>query len=246
MSILKRTCAVFLLALAAATTAWSATPEECRAMHKHGRRAEARSCFQSLTITRDPYLRAEGFWGLAMFQEANEQFRAAVAQSPRNAAYRVRWGRLMKERFNSADAEDLFNEALEIDPRNAQAYLGLAIVSAGGFDSKAVQWANKALELDPKLVEAYELLANLLLEDSEPDKAAARADEALKLSGDALDAMAIHAAIEVLADRSLARLLADEDQLRQFHLWRGLRPGGSSSRAEPSLRGRHHVLPQGH
>jgi tetratricopeptide (TPR) repeat protein len=199
---LKRVCALLLLALAAAGTAWSATPEECQAMRKHGRRAEARACFQSLTLTRDPYLRAEGFWGLAMFQEANDQFRAAVAQSPRNATYRVRWGRLMKERFNSADAEDLFNEALEIDPQSAQAYLGLAIVSAGGFDHRAVQWATKALELDPKLVEAHELMANLLLEDSEPGKASARADEALKLSAEALDALAIHAAIEVLADRS--------------------------------------------
>jgi tetratricopeptide (TPR) repeat protein len=198
----KRICALLLLALAAAGTAWSATPEECQAMRKHGRRTEARACYQSLTVTRDPYLRAEGFWGLEMFQEANDQFRAAVAQSPKNAAYRVRWGRLMKERFNSADAEELFKEALEIDPNNAPAYLGLAVVSAGGFDPRAVQWAGKALELDHNLVEAHEVMAHLLLEDSEPGKAATRADEALKLSGEALDALAIHAAIEVLADRS--------------------------------------------
>jgi tetratricopeptide (TPR) repeat protein len=171
-------------------------------MRKHGRRPEARACYQSLTQLRDPYMRAEGFWGLSEFQDANEQFRLAVAQSPKNAMYRVRWGRLMKERFNGADASDLFNEALEIDPKNAQAYLGLAIVGSGSFDPKAVQWANKALEIDPKLVEAHELLANLLLEDSQPDKAAARADEALKISGEALDAMAVHAAIELLADRS--------------------------------------------
>ena len=197
-----RVLPLLVLVLAGAGTAWPATPEECQAMRKHGRRVEARACFQSLTLTRDPALRAEGFWGLGMFQEANDQFRAAVAQSPKIATYRVRWGRLMKDRFNSADAEDLFKEALEIDPKSAQAHLGLAIVSAGGFDSKAVQWVNKALKLDPRLVEAHELLANLLLEDSEPDKASARADEALKLSGEALDALAIHAAIEVLADRS--------------------------------------------
>jgi tetratricopeptide (TPR) repeat protein len=137
-----------------------------------------------------------------MHQEANEQFRAAVAQSPRNANHRVRWGRLLKERFNGADAEELFKEALEIDQNNAAAYVGLAVVSAGRFDHRALQWAGKALELDPKLVEAHELMAHLLLEDSEPDKASARADEALKLSGGALDAMAIHAAVEVLADRS--------------------------------------------
>src|SRR5262249_26064517 len=126
-----RICVVLLLVCVAAGPARAATPEECSSMIKHGRRPEARACYQSLTQLRDPYMRAEGFWGLSNFQDANEQFRAAVAQSPRNAMYRVRWGRLMIERFNRADATDLFNEALEIDPKSAQAYLGLAVVGAG-------------------------------------------------------------------------------------------------------------------
>ena len=42
----------------------------------------------------------------------------------------------------------------------------------------------------------------LALEDSQPDQAAAEADAALKISADALDAMAVHASIELLADRS--------------------------------------------
>src|SRR5208283_5817478 len=123
------------------------------------------------------------------------------AGAERNANYRVRWGRLMHERFNNPEAVNLFLEAVEIDPKNAQAYLGLALVSADGFDSKAVEWADKALTLDPKLVEAHELLARLALEDSNPAQATEQADAALKLSSEALDAMAIHAAIEVLADR---------------------------------------------
>ena len=137
-----------------------------------------------------------------MYQEANNQFRMAVAQSPANAMYRVRWGRLMHERFNNTDAANLFKEALQKDPKNAQAYYGLALVSADGFDSKAFEYVGKALELDPKLVEAHELKANLLLEDSDEGKAFTEADEALKISPEALDAMAIHAAIEILADRS--------------------------------------------
>jgi len=116
--------------------------------------------------------------------------------------YRVRWGRLMHERFNNTDAANLFNEALQKDPKNAQAYYGLALVSADGFDNKAIEYTAKAMELDPKLAEPHELMANLLLEDSDTDKAFAEADEALKLSSEALDAMAIHAAIETLADRS--------------------------------------------
>ena len=78
----------------------------------------------------------------------------------------------------------------------------MAIVSADGFDSKAVDYATRATVLDPKLVEAHELLANLALEDSRTDPAIEQADLAIKLSPDALDAMAIHAAVEVIADRS--------------------------------------------
>jgi cellulose synthase operon protein C len=181
---------------------WAAAPDDCRAMRKHGHRTEAQKCFESLTLARDPYLRAEGYWGLDRYQEANNEFRSAVAGSDRNATYRVRWGLLMHERFNNVEAENLFKEALERDAKNAQAYLGLALVSADGFDSKAVDWTAKALKLDPKLVEAHELAANLALEDSNPEQAVREADEALKLSPEALDAMAVHAAVEELADRS--------------------------------------------
>jgi Flp pilus assembly protein TadD len=188
--------------LAGASLARGATPDECQALRKHGHQAEAQKCYESLSTARDPYLRAEGDWGLEQYQEANNQFRIAVAQSPANAMYRVRWGRLLHERFNNTDADNLFQEALKLDPKNAQAYYGLALVSADGFDNKAIEYAAKAIELDPKLAEAHELMANLLLEDSDEAKAFAEADQALKISPEALDAMAIHAAIEVLADRS--------------------------------------------
>jgi cellulose synthase operon protein C len=194
---------IMCAALAAAPSfAWAVSPGECQTLRKHGRRVEAQTCFQALTQERDPYLRAEGYWGLEMYQQANDQFRAAISQADSNAMYRVRWGRLLHERFNNADAEDLFKEALARDPKNAQAYLGLALVSADGFDSKAIEWGAKAIELDPKLVEAHELLANLALEDSNTGEALHQADAAIDLSSDALDAMAIHASVEILADRS--------------------------------------------
>ena len=76
------------------------------------------------------------------------------------------------------------------------------IVSADGFDGKAPDYVSRALVLDPKLVEAHEFAANLALEDADTEHAVAEADEALRLSPDALNAMAIHAAVELLADRS--------------------------------------------
>src|SRR5260221_6550691 len=178
------------------------SPSDCATLRLHGRRTDALAGYQSLTLTADPYIRAEGDWGLELYQDANNEFRAAVAQADKNARYRVRWGRLLHDRFNDPEAANLFTEALQRDPKSADAYLGLALVSAGGFDSKALEYVTKALALDPKLLEAHELLANLALEDSDPAQAVKEADAALEISPDALDAMAIHAAADLLADRS--------------------------------------------
>lgn len=203
---MKRAIALVALCAAAivstAGRASSATPEECQKLRLHGESARAQSCFESLVRSSSAYLRAEGDWGLHLYDQANDEFRQAAAQDDRSALYRVRWGMLLHERFNNTDAEQLFKEALQRDPKDAQAYLGLALVSADGFDSKALEWTSKALELDPKLVAAHELAANLALEDSDVADALQQADQAIQLAPDALDAMAIHAAVEILADRS--------------------------------------------
>jgi len=155
-------CAVVCAAcLAGASLARGAPLEDCHALHKHGHRAEAQKCYESLTTARDPYLRAEGFWGTEMYQEANNQFRIASDGSPSNAMIRVRWGRLMHERFNNTEADNLFGEALQRDPKNAQAYYGLALVSADGFDSKAIEYTSKAIELDPSFQQPAEGLRRL-------------------------------------------------------------------------------------
>ena len=180
----------------------AATPTDCAAFRRHGHRAEAQACYQSLTLSADPYLRAEGAWGLEFYSDANNEFRNAVGRVDANAHYRVRWGRLMHERFNDAEAAKLFAEALERDAKNADAYLGLALVAAEGFDRKAREYAEKALELNPKLSEGHEVLANLALEDSNAAEAVKQADLAIELAPDALDAFAIRAAVEVVADRS--------------------------------------------
>jgi tetratricopeptide (TPR) repeat protein len=190
----------------------SRAPERCLGSRRHGHTTESRSCYQTLVREDDPYLRAEGYWGLGQYSAANEWFRQAVAQAPGNSQYRVRWGRLLHERFNDQEAQELFKEALAKDPRNAQAYIGLALVSADGFDDGAVEWTRKALAIDPQLAPAHELLATLALEDSEPQQAAAEADAALKITADSLDALAVHASIELLADRApevwIARMIA--------------------------------------
>lgn len=145
---------------------------------------------------------AESLWKQHRYSEANDTFRALVDAHPRSAAYRVRWGRLLLERFNKPDALQLFQEALKIDPNNAGAYLGIALVSAEGYENQAVEFAHKALAADAHLLEAQELLARLALEDNDPAKAIAEADRAIAMSPKAVQAKAIRATIDWLNDKA--------------------------------------------
>jgi tetratricopeptide (TPR) repeat protein len=197
----RRILVIPILLLACAVSAPAVAPPDCWTQRKHGHNTEARACFEALARSGDAYFRAEGFWGLEQWEQANEQFRLATQSANSKALYKVRWGMLLHERFNDAEAADLFREALAKDSTSAEAYLGLALVSAEGFDGKAAEYLAKAIELDPKLADAHELMADLALANDDPDTATAEADKAIALDKDALDAMAIRAAIELITDR---------------------------------------------
>ncbi len=188
----------FLFAFAAATQA--SVPTDCWKLRKHGHPADAQTCFENLTRSGDAYFRAEGFWGLEAWEQANAQFRLATQPANSKTLYKVRWGMLLHERFNDSDAVGLFREALAKDSSNADAYLGLAVVSTDGFDGKAAEYLAKAIQLDPKLAAAHELMADFALANDDRDAARAEADKAIALEDDALDGLAIRAAIELIAD----------------------------------------------
>ena len=187
------------------------TLDSCRQHYRSGHLQESASCYQSLLAAPDPYVRAEANWALGRYQDANDNFRKAVALHPKNPDYRVRWGRLYLDREQNQDAADLFQEALEINGSHAGALVGMALVASQGFDSTAAEFAQKALAADPKLVEAQVLLAAMALEDNNPEKAAEEADKALAIDGDSLEALAVKATIDLLDDKPdtphLARIL---------------------------------------
>jgi cellulose synthase operon protein C len=144
---------------------------------------------------------AETLWRAHDYEGANNAFKALVAAQPKNATYRIRWAELFEERFNPEEAAKLYQEALEIDPKNAKALLGLAGIAATNFDPKAKEFAKQALEIDPKLYHAHELIARVDLEDDNQKEAIQEADAALTIEPTALDAIAVHAAIDLLADK---------------------------------------------
>ena len=197
---MRHLASIAILFLMSVGTVSIAQAPDCWKLLKLGH--DPRPCFERMTQSNDPLVRGEGFWGLQQWDQANSQIRLSAESANSPAEDKVRWGELLRERFNNSDAADLFREALEKDPKNAQAYFGLAKISADTFDGHAAEYALKALSIDPKLYEAHELLADVALMNDDRNTATTEADKAIAIAPDALDAMAIHAAIEILADRS--------------------------------------------
>src|SRR5579863_3683553 len=136
---------------------------------------------------------AEDLWKQHELLQANDIFRALVDKYPDNPDYRVLWGRLFLEHAKADDiqtASDLFNEALKLKKDHPGALVGLALIEAANYGSKAAPLAQKALESDPKCVEAYELLARLALEDNNNAKAEDLAKKALAIDSHDVQAKA--------------------------------------------------------
>jgi len=155
----------------------------------------------ALSLPAQTLDQAEALWKARRYNEANEIFKQLVALQPKNADFRVRWGRMYLDHSQPSDARDLFGEALEIKKDHAGALLGLALVAAQNFDHRAADLARKALESDPGLLEAQELLARLALEDSDNPKAAEEARKALAMNANSVQGRAILATMDWLADK---------------------------------------------
>ena len=180
----------------------SAQLDTCQALKHHGKLSQADACFGALLESLDPFVRAEAYWGLGRYDEANDEFRAAYKNQPKSATVRVEWGRLYLDHYQPGDAARLFEEALEIDSNSTAAYLGLAHVAAQAFDKKAVDLAQRTIQLDPKAPDGHELLAYLALENNDTRVATDEAQKALNISNEALDGMAVLASIDWLAGKT--------------------------------------------
>jgi tetratricopeptide (TPR) repeat protein len=145
--------------------------------------------------------KAEALWKSHDYQGAIYEFEALIKAHPENAEYQAREGELFFERYNPAEASKNFEQALTLDPKNKTALLGMARVLADSYSGKANEAADKALEVDPKLYEADELKARVALEDDNHKDARAAAEAALAINPKAVDAMAVLATMDLLADR---------------------------------------------
>ncbi|HEX6994052.1 MAG TPA: tetratricopeptide repeat protein [Gammaproteobacteria bacterium] len=175
---------------------------ECDRLAYRGERSAASTCYQRLRAGDDLAIRAEAARALGDFRGANEAFREAVRQAPDDASLRARWGYLFLETHQANEAVQLFNEALERDPKHIGAKLGLASVAAGRFEDRAHGWLEEVLSADEDNLPALLLLARMDLEEGALDRAAARLDRAERIAEEQghppLEVYALKAALDLL------------------------------------------------
>jgi cellulose synthase operon protein C len=178
---------------------------ECDDHRYHGRVEQARSCYSQLLSAPAAITQAEAAWALGDIERANQIFRDTVQANERAVQPRVRWARLFLQTHQYSDAADLFREALQMFPGDAQATLGLASVYAERFQGEARPLIHDVLKQDDQLIEAHLLTARMALEEGQYEPA----EEALKRAGEIatkqklppLEVYSMRAALELTRDR---------------------------------------------
>lgn len=137
---------------------------------------------------------------LEQFHEANRAYRTAYQKDPENTENLNRWALLFYEKYNNADAKRTFEEAVEINPHNADIFAGYA----RSFESFAAmeEYAKKALAENPNHVESMNILAELHILDSRYDEAESVLEQALKINPSSMISLANLASIYHLKEQN--------------------------------------------
>jgi tetratricopeptide (TPR) repeat protein len=171
--------------------------------------AATEGCYRKILDGADlPSARAEAAWALGEPKRANEYFRAALQQNPKDVTALVRWGDLYADLHQDAEAMEIYREALSMAPDEPFAQLGAARLLAAGFQAAAQTHLQAALNSSHAgaRIGALLLMARIRLESSDRDAALDALREAKDLIADGdwppLDAYALLVATELVEGQS--------------------------------------------
>lgn len=129
------------------------------------------------------------------FHDARRAFEAAAAADPTSPEPLVRLGELFLDKYNSADANDAFQEALRIAPRNAAALLGVARRLQFDGQPGVLETTERSLRADPEYAPARLFRASLHLDDERYAEARAEVERVLARDSTSLEAWTMLAAV---------------------------------------------------
>ena len=134
-------------------------------------------------------------WLLGNFHDANSLFDEATRANPNNLEAHTLWADLFLEKYNAADAERSYQEALDVNARYVPALVGIAQVVA---DERSLQ---RALAINPNSVQALETYAQLLMINGREQEAEEYFDKVLELNPESLKTLSVLAASAALEER---------------------------------------------
>lgn len=135
-------------------------------------------------------------WLLGNFHDANSLFNEAIRANPNNLEAIALWGDLFLEKYNAADAERTYQQALDINSRYLPALIGIAKVVG---DERALQ---RALAINPNSVPAMETYAQLYLRNGRKEVAFEYLAQVLEVNPESLKTLSILAADAILNERT--------------------------------------------
>ena len=139
---------------------------------------------------------AESMQLLGNFQDANYAFEEAYKSDQRDADLLAKWGALYLEKYNVADAQRTFEEALAINPNHLEALLGVTSLSTQRMSDleNTEGLLARLTELAPGEPDVAVLEGYVALRDGDAEGAREALQRALTLAPDHLDAIALLAA----------------------------------------------------
>ena len=137
---------------------------------------------------------------LGRFKEANQTYQQSTKADPDDASLKAEWGSLMARKHNPADAQALFQEALQINNHNTEAMVGMAGLAADRFEGRAAEWLKRALDVNPNLADARLLVARTAIEQDDFPAAEQQLDEISKVNPRLLEAWSLRAVCDYLKE----------------------------------------------
>lgn len=136
------------------------------------------------------------------YHEANQAFQIAERIDDSNVKVKLWWADLFRTKYNEAQAQELYEEAIDINEAHPDLFVGYAR-TFGGFGAQE-QFAQEALKHNPRHIEAQILLAELRILDAQYEAAEDILVEALEINPSSVQALAQLASIRYLQSDSAA------------------------------------------
>jgi len=138
---------------------------------------------------------------LERFQDANDLYRQAIENDSEHLEAQLGAGELFTEKYNYSDAQQFFNDALELNPNSARAHLDVALNKRLGGGEELESALNRSLKINPSYVDALAFKTALALEEGNFDLAAGVIDQTLRINPRSPEIHSLKAAMLYLQDR---------------------------------------------